>query len=68
MAQTATLSARTQAPTVLTRRQLATRWQCSERSIDNWTREGLIECTRLGRNVRFRLDEVERCERSGIQG
>lgn len=68
MARPATLPAPSQAAVVLTRKQLAARWQCSERSIDNWVADGRIGVLRLGRNVRFHIEEVERCEREGLDG
>jgi hypothetical protein len=50
-------------PTVLlTRRQLANRWQVSEMTLFRRERNGIIRPIRHGRIVRFRLDDIEQIE------
>ncbi len=45
---------------MLTKKQLANRLRVSERSIERWTRRGLITAHHLGpRLVRYRLTDVE---------
>ena len=46
-------------PALLTKQQLAKHYHCSMRTIDNWMMEGITPYYKIGRIVRFRLDEVE---------
>ena len=43
---------------VLTKRGLAPRLQISLRTLDEWMRRGLVPYFKLGRSVRFRLEDV----------
>lgn len=46
--------------------QLATRWQVSEMTLRRWRHDSKIRALRIGRQVRFPMDEVERFERESI--
>ncbi|HEX4792406.1 MAG TPA: helix-turn-helix domain-containing protein [Humisphaera sp.] len=45
---------------LVTREELARRWSCTSRHIDNLVTRGEIATTRIGRLVRFSPDEIER--------
>jgi excisionase family DNA binding protein len=49
---------------LLTAEQLSDRWQVPKSHVYRLAREGHIPTVRLGRYRRFRLDEIERHERS----
>ncbi len=44
---------------VLTKRQLATHFQVSLRTIDNWCQKGHLPHYKIGRRVRFRLSDIQ---------
>jgi excisionase family DNA binding protein len=44
---------------LLTSRQVAVALQCSERLVWGWTKDGDLPAVRLGRLVRYRIDDVE---------
>ena len=44
---------------LLTARQVADALQCSERSVWGWTKNGGLPAVRLGRLVRYRVEDVE---------
>ncbi len=48
---------------LLTREELASRWQVSHMTLHRWRNEGKILALKMGRGVRFPLSEVERFER-----
>lgn len=50
---------------LLTAEQLAERWQVPTSHVYRLAREARVPCVRLGRYVRFRLDEIERFELGG---
>jgi len=47
---------------LLTRRQLADRWQLSTETLKRRERCGVLSPLKLGRGVRYRLADVERIE------
>jgi hypothetical protein len=50
--------------TMLTRKQVAQRWGCSTETVKRRGRDGTLQSLRFnGRNVRYRLEDVERVER-----
>lgn len=49
-----------------TRKQLAARWQVSERTVDAMIAAGGVGAVQIGRAVRIAREEVERCEREGV--
>lgn len=51
-------------PALLTRRQLADRWQVSEMTLFRREREGILKPIRHGRIVRFDLAEIEAIEKA----
>lgn len=49
----------TTAQSLLTRRELATRWHCTPRTIDRHERAGKLQAVYIGpRTVRFRLTDI----------
>lgn len=50
---------------LLTALDIANRWQVSEAFVYRLARDGKIPVVKIGRHRRFRLDEIERWERSG---
>ena len=44
---------------LLTARQVADALQCSERSVWGWTKDSDLPAVRLGRLVRYRVEDVE---------
>ncbi len=44
-------------------RRLADRWGVCELTLRRWRREGRIRAMRIGRSVRFAIEEIERIER-----
>lgn len=56
---------RSEASTLLTAAQLATRWQVQRSMVYLLTRDGRLPCVRLGRHVRYSLSDVESFERAG---
>jgi predicted DNA-binding transcriptional regulator AlpA len=54
-------------PALITRPQLAARWQCSEMTVYRREREGLLKPIRTGRIVRFSIADIERIE-AGLKG
>jgi hypothetical protein len=54
---------------LITRKSLATRWQCSVETIKRRTAAGQLHPIRFGpRMLRYPLDEVRRVEREGAGG
>lgn len=47
---------------MLTRRDLAARWVVSLETLKRREKAGLLPCLKLGRGVRYRLEDVERIE------
>ena len=47
---------------LLTRRELADRWSMSTQTLRARERCGFLPVLRLGRDIRYRLDDVERLE------
>ena len=47
---------------MLTRRLLAERWSVSRETLKRRERAGLLPFLKLGRDVRYRLDDIERIE------
>ena len=47
---------------LLTRRELCDRWSVSTETLKRRERAGILHALKLGRGVRYRLDEVERIE------
>jgi hypothetical protein len=48
--------------TLLTRRNVATRWQVSVMTLKRRERDGTLPFLKLGKHVRYRLREIERIE------
>ena len=48
---------------LLTRRQLASRWQVSKETIKRRDKAGVLPVLKLGRDARYRLSDVLRLER-----
>jgi len=48
---------------LLTRRDLAVRWQCSVETVKRRESSGILHPVRLGRTVRYREADIERIER-----
>jgi hypothetical protein len=48
---------------MLTRRLLAERWSVSRETLKRRERAGLLPFLKLGRDVRYRLDDIERIEK-----
>jgi predicted site-specific integrase-resolvase len=48
---------------MLTRRHLAERWSVSRETLKRRERAGLLPFLKLGRDVRYRLDDIERIEK-----
>ncbi len=47
---------------MLTRRQLAERWNLSRESLKRREKAGTLPFLKLGRDVRYRIEEIERIE------
>jgi predicted site-specific integrase-resolvase len=47
---------------MLTRRLLAERWSVSRETLKRRERAGLLPFLKLGRDVRYRMDDIERIE------
>lgn len=43
----------------LTRKELSELLNVTERTIDIWRKDAALPCYRFGRNVKFKLDEIE---------
>jgi excisionase family DNA binding protein len=50
---------------LLTAEQVAERWQCPVSQVYRLARDGRLRCVRLGRYVRFRLEDIEAFEENG---
>ena len=48
---------------LLSRKQLATRWQVSKETIKRREKDGVLPVLKLGRDARYRLSDVLRLER-----
>ena len=48
---------------LLTRRELCDRWRVSHETIKRRERAGILPCLKLGRGVRYRIEDIERIER-----
>ena len=51
---------------ILTKSEVAKYLQISERKIDYLRQAGQLLCVKIGRNVRFRLEDVEEFVRNGL--
>jgi hypothetical protein len=49
-------------PTMLSRRQLAERWSISRETLKRREKAGILPFLKLGRDVRYRLADIERIE------
>ena len=47
---------------MLTRRDLAARWVVSQETLKRREKDGILPCLKLGRGVRYRLEDIERIE------
>ena len=47
---------------ILTRRELARRWQVSRETIKRRERAGILPGLELGRGVRYRIEDIKRIE------
>ena len=47
---------------LLTRKDLSDRWQLSVETLKRRERSGILRPLKLGRGVRYRLDDIERLE------
>lgn len=52
-------------PRILTEPDLCARWICSADTLRRLRKAGLLPFFRAGRNVRYRLEDVEQYERTG---
>jgi len=52
--------------TILTKSEVAKYLQVSERKIDYLRQAGQLLCVKIGRSVRFRLEDVEEFVRNGL--
>jgi hypothetical protein len=52
----------TKTPHLITRRQVAFRWQCSIGTIKRRERDGSLPSYRIGNRARYALEDVERFE------
>jgi len=48
---------------LLTRRRLSDRWEYSIETLKRWEKNGKLNPLKLGRNVRYRLADIEALER-----
>lgn len=53
-------------PELLNKRQAALRLTISVTSLDNYARRGFIKNIRIGRQVRFHREEIDRVMREGL--
>jgi len=51
---------------LLTRRELATRWRFSTETIKRRERAGILPALKLGRGVRFRMEDIKRIEAEAL--
>ena len=47
---------------LLTRRNLAARWVVSLETLKRREKAGILPCLKLGRGVRYRIEDIERIE------
>jgi hypothetical protein len=51
---------------LLTRRQLAKRWRFSTETIKRRERAGILPALKLGRGVRYRIEDIRRIETEAL--
>src|SRR5689334_14412957 len=59
----ATLTSETEDPRLLTAGEVAQRWGVSTRTVQRLMRRGGLRCLRIGRQMRFRAEDVRAYER-----
>ncbi len=53
-------------PTMLSRRHLAERWSISRETLKRREKAGILPFLKLGRDVRYRLADIERIEQEAL--
>jgi glutamine synthetase len=59
------IATNTNAPKLFSRKELATRWNCSIETLKRREKSGILNPTVLGRLVRYKLEEIEAIESAG---